>query len=115
MFRYTKILGKAQNSLRDSQIETATVFQRKRIKKSVPTICRQKFFLHFEIKFNIFRAIGIGKMFHTKSSVLMSKWSITSQLSKMIGSNFYHMLVILTFLFPVTFIKFGCIIYKIGF
>ena len=27
-------------------------------KNSAPTICRQKFFLHFETKFNIFRATG---------------------------------------------------------
>ena len=85
-------------------------FNENELKKSASTICRQTLFLHFEIKFNIFRAIGIGKMFRTKSSVLMNKWSITSQLSKMIGSNFYHMLVILTFLFSAIFIKFGCTI-----
>ena len=36
-------------------------------------------------------------MFRAKSPVLMSKLSITSQLSKMIGSNFYQMLCYISF------------------
>ena len=33
-------------------------FNENELKKSAPTICRQKFFLHFETKFNIYRASG---------------------------------------------------------
>ena len=115
MFRYTKILGKAKTVCAILRLKWPLYFNENEVKKSAPIICRQKLFLHFEIKFKIFRATGIRKMFRTKSSALMSKWSITSQLSKMISSNLYHILVILTFLFAAIFIKFGFTISKIGF
>ena len=105
-----KSWGKPKTVCAILRLKRPLYFNENEVKKSAPIICRQKFFLHFEIKFKIFRATGIRKMFRTKSSVLMSKWSITSQLSKMIGSNLYHILVILTFLFPAIFIKFGCTI-----
>ena len=47
-------------------------------------------------------------MFRAKSPVLMSKLSITSQLSKKIGLRFYQMLVALAFLFPEVFIEINC-------
>jgi hypothetical protein len=54
-------------------------------------------------------------MFRAKSSVFMSKLSMTYQLSKMIGWNFYQMLVTLAFLFPEIFIEISSTVYKIVF
>ena len=50
----------------------------------------------------------LWKMFRAKSPVFVSKLSITSQLSKLIGSNFYQMLVTLAFIFPEIFIEISC-------
>jgi hypothetical protein len=49
-----------------------------------------------------------GKIFRAKSSVFRTICSITSQLWEMIGSIFYHMLVMLLFRSPEIFIDIRC-------
>ena len=108
MFRYTKNLGKSLKHCAILRLKRPLYFNENELKKSAPTIVGRNFFLHFKTKFHIFRDTGIGKMFRAKSLVLMSKLSITSQLSKMIGSNFYQLLITLAFLFLAIFIEIGC-------
>ena len=109
MFRYTKILEKAQNSLRDSQIETATVFQWKRILKNLlQQVVGRNFFFILKQTSTFFVLPEIGKMFRVKSPVLMSKLSITPQLSKIIGLNFYQMPVTSAFIFLAILIEIDC-------
>jgi len=56
-----------------------------------------------------------GKMFRAKSPVFIIEFGITSKLLEMIGSKFYHILVMPLSLFQESFIKIGYTVQEIGF